>query len=333
MPIDDEVSLPSALMPLEIYKERIRALGLRPRIPGYEGGSDGAWLETGDLLLSITHSGYGGGHGGDRPLRILSYRIDRPSAPAGSLVAEDAKRRALPILRALTAPAPAVHDYHPEAIRLRLIAFCDQVDITRCRVVQAPSRMKTALRGASIEERLLAYARGATELGVELSIYRVRRPPPFPVLFRGALEALSLRVSDVVSSIGASPIRVEAGSGAQALSVDDPVTIAHDTERTLSNRISAAKREGRFTRLEVDAIEVAPLTFIEALDVPRIKAQLEALAETADTFTMDNDGDRKEVKRKKLGALATVISAAIKAGKKVSIHPLGVRAAASELEF
>lgn len=331
MSATSDLSLPSALMPLDTFKERMRALGLRPR-EEQSGGTDTAVLDTSEFRLCIRHSGYGGGFGGPRPVRVLSFRVERPSAPPGSLVAEDAQRRAVGVLRALTAPAPPVHDYHPDAIRLRIMAFCAEAEIKRCRIVMAEHALRDRLRGHSMEERFMAYARAAAELSTDLTVYRLKSPPPWPILFRGGVESLAGRLPELRSAIGESAIRIEAGTAPRALSIEDPFTIAHDTLRLLSERISNAKREGRFTRLEVDADVVTPLTLASDVDVPAVKGQLEALARAAESFAVEVDGTSRETKRSKLASLATSLRAAVRAGKRVTIRPLGVRTVGTELE-
>jgi len=329
----DELALPSALMPLATFKERIAALHLKHSSEGYDGGSSTLIFEDEGLRLRIEHSGFGAGYGGERPVRVLRFRIERPYAAQGSLLAGGALQRATMILRALTAPAPTVHDFHPEAIRLRVLAFCEAENVKRCRIVRAPSTWRERLGGASTAQRFTAYATYADALGTELSIYLFKRPGPWPVLFRGKSADLAARMGELIQAIGDSPIRIECGAAADALVVKDPFTITRETVTLLSDRIATAKLERCFTRLEVDAEGAAALHLKGDLEAVWVKAQLESLTKQAESFNVVIDGTSTTTKRGKLTSLATSLRAAAKAGKSVAIHPVGMRAHGAELEF
>jgi hypothetical protein len=318
-------------MPLDTFKERLDVLGLRPRLEA-SGGSYAAIFDTSELRVIIEHSGYGGGYGGPRPVRVMRFRVERPTGRPGSVLVEGAIERAQKIVLALTKPAPAVHDFHPESIRLAVLAFCDAEDVKRCRVVRAPIAFSAELRGDSLEARLLAYARVAGVLGSALSIYRAATRP-ISGLFRGDLAALQPRVESLAREIGDSAILIEAGQAPSSLRIEDPLTISLETVRPLSDAIASAKQARQFTRLEVDAGVAQSLTIARDVEASVLKAQLEELAKAAASFVVAIDGVGKETKRGKLPSLATALRASVQAGKAVTIRPAGVRTTPTELQF
>lgn len=315
----DEPDLPSQLLPLQTFKERLRELGLTP-LHEYEGGSSTAWLNTPGLRLRVRHSGYGGGHGGERPVRVLEYVVDWPWVPAGSVVAADIAGRIRAIHRVLTAPAPAVHAYHPEALRLQLLAFWEDTGCKTYRLITAPETVAELLRArAPLPERLRAYGAAAAAIDAEVVVRRSKADGP--VLFRGPGDTLREQADAVAAAAGGPRVHLWASRGAAVLCVEDGHRVHSEVAATLANRISAAKRDGRLTWLEVDGSASSEVTLTSGMDVAAIRAALEALVEATEAalFWVEVDGVAKDVKRGKLAALATSLRDQLKAGKSVRV--------------
>jgi hypothetical protein len=311
-------NLPSQLIPLQTFKDRLLELGLGP-LHEHEGGSDSAWLDEPGLRLIVRHSGYGGGHGGNGPVQVLEYIVQGGAAKPGALVASDIERRIHAIHRVLTAPAPAVHAYHPTAIRLRVLAFWEQTGCKKYRFITAPNALAEVLHsGASLFDRLRAYGTAAAMIDAEVVVRRSNADGA--VLFRGAGEKLRVEAG-ALAAAGGPHVHVWASKEGALLTVEDGHRAQNELASQVATRISQAKQEGRLTWLEVDGSVPAETTLTPGMEVANIRAALEALIDATDAtlFSVERDGVVKEVKRGKLVALATSLRDQLKAGKLVRV--------------
>lgn len=310
--------LPSELIPYAEFRERLDALGMTP-ITVSEGGSGRArWTGPG-LSLVVEHSGYGGGYGGRRPVRVRRYFVEHATLPDSP----EQHAQVCEVLGRLTAPGPAVHAYHPAKLEERLLRFWGEHDCSRFRLVLASDAhlLGPAAEGANLGDRLRVYAGVATKLGHELRMLRSAKGPPvtWPVLYAGAGADLAPRLDEVVRAIGSSRYLLTVGAD---LSVEEPLAVSRERARSLAPEIARRKRQGATIYVEIDAQAAEAVEVHASDDVPAIKAKLRALVEgtQAKEFVVEGASETL-VKPRKLLKLATTLRARASGGEALRVRP------------
>jgi hypothetical protein len=319
------VLLPSELIALAVFKERLRMLGL-VAVRVDEGGSRAALFDRDGLRVRVEHSGYGGGCGGDRPVRVLATRIESPSYREGSPQALALVERVDALVRALLAPAPKVHDDHPEQLALALQRLFDEHGATVFRTVTfAPEHEPLLESDEPFAQRMLAYARVADAIGSPITVHRRSLSgPDAERLFHGTSAALVAVASDVCERCARGRYYVTVEGEADGLAVIGGLSVRRELVRDAAFAIARARQRRRRVWVELDATPVATLSLRGEHELAAVHHALDALLAdcNAPAFGVRRSGQTaKTYKRDKLRALATALRAELAAGGVVCVEP------------